>query len=130
MNAQFFKNMVLWAVILLMVLLLVTMLRANQAASETSYSEFISHLDAGEVEAVTIEGNYIVGRMKKSGEFATYAPAITDGLLAQLKEKKVQVMARLPRESPVWQTMLIYWFPFLLFIGLWIFSMQQIRKPK
>ena len=56
MNQQFYKNMVLWVVILLMVLMLVTMLRQNQATPfEIPYSEFLSHVDAGDVESVTIE---------------------------------------------------------------------------
>ena len=128
MNQQFYKNMALWVVILLMVLMLVTMLRQNQATpSEIPYSEFLSRVDAGDVESVTIEENHITGRMKSAGEFATYAPTLTEGLLTQLKEKNVQIAARPARESPLWQTILIYWFPFLLFIGLWIFFLRQMQ---
>lgn len=65
--------------------------------------------------------------MKSAGEFATYAPTLTEGLLTQLKGKNVQINARPARESPLWQTVLIYWFPFLLFIGLWIFSLRQLQ---
>ena len=128
MNQQFYKNMVLWVVILLMVLMLLTMLRQNQTTTqEIPYSEFALHVDSGDVESVTIEENYITGRMKSSGEFATYAPRITDSLLAELKEKNVQVAARPARESPIWQTVLVYWFPFLLFIGLWLFFLRQMQ---
>jgi cell division protease FtsH len=128
MNQQFYKNMALWVVILLMVLMLVTMLRQNQApSSEIPYSEFLSRVDSGDVESVVIEENHITGRMKSSGEFATYAPTVTEGLLTQLKEKNVQIAARPARESPLWQTILIYWFPFLLFIGLWIFFLRQMQ---
>jgi cell division protease FtsH len=128
MNQQFYKNMALWVVILLMVLMLVTMLRQNQATTqEIPYSEFLSRVDAGDVESVTIEENHINGRMKSAGEFATYAPTLTEGLLTQLKGKNVQINARPARESPLWQTVLIYWFPFLLFIGLWIFFLRQMQ---
>jgi hypothetical protein len=128
MNSQFFKNMALWTVILLMVLMLMTMLRQNQdTLYEVPYSEFTSHVDSGDVESVTIEDNHISGRMKSSGEFATYAPRITDSLLAELKEKNVQVAARPARESPIWQTVLVYWFPFLLFVGLWLFFLRQMH---
>ena len=128
MNQQFYKNMALWVVILLMVLMLVTMLRQNQPPTqEIPYSEFLSRIDAGDVESVTIEENHISGRMKSAGEFATYAPTLTEGLLTQLKGKNVQINARPARESPLWQTVLIYWFPFLLFIGLWIFFLRQMQ---
>jgi cell division protease FtsH len=128
MNQQFYKNMALWVVILLMVLMLVTMLRQNQQTStEIPYSEFLSRVDSGDVESVVIEENHITGRMKSAGEFATYAPTVTEGLLTQLKEKSVQIAARPAHESPLWQTILIYWFPFLLFIGLWIFFLRQMQ---
>src|SRR5215469_3075847 len=128
MNQQFYKNMALWVVILLMVLMLVTMLRQNQpTTSEIPYSEFLSRVDSGDVESVVIEENHITGRMKSAGDFATYAPTVTEGLLTQLKEKNVQIAARPARESPLWQTILIYWFPFLLFIGLWIFFLRQMQ---
>jgi cell division protease FtsH len=128
MNQQFYKNMALWVVILLMVLMLVTMLRQNQpSTTEIPYSEFLSRVDSGDVESVVIEENHITGRMKSAGEFATYAPTVTEGLLTQLKEKNVQIAARPARESPLWQTILIYWFPFLLFIGLWIFFLRQMQ---
>ncbi|HKE13123.1 MAG TPA: ATP-dependent zinc metalloprotease FtsH [Myxococcota bacterium] len=128
MNQQFYKNMALWVVILLMVLMLVTMLRQNQpSTTEIPYSEFLSRVDSGDVESVVIEENHITGRMKSAGDFATYAPTVTEGLLTQLKEKNVQIAARPARESPLWQTILIYWFPFLLFIGLWIFFLRQMQ---
>jgi cell division protease FtsH len=128
MNQQFYKNMALWVVILLMVLMLVTMLRQNQpSTAEIPYSEFLSRVDSGDVESVVIEENHITGRMKSAGDFATYAPTVTEGLLTQLKEKSVQISARPARESPLWQTILIYWFPFLLFIGLWIFFLRQMQ---
>ena len=97
MNQQFYKNMALWVVILLMVLMLVTMLRQNQpSTTEIPYSEFLSRVDSGDVESVVIEENHITGRMKSAGEFATYAPTVTEGLLTQLKEKNVQIAARPP----------------------------------
>jgi cell division protease FtsH len=128
MNQQFYKNMALWVVILLMVLLLVTMLRQSQTApSELPWSDFLAKVDAGEVESITIEENHISGRLKGAGEFATYAPAVTESLLTELKTKQVHVAARPARESPIWQTILIYWFPFLLFIGLWVFFLRQMQ---
>jgi cell division protease FtsH len=131
MSCQFYKNMALWVVILLMLLMLVTMLRQNQPPDfgTTPYSEFISRVDAGQIESVLIDGTYITGRMKNSAWFSTYAPAITDGLLNQLMEKKVEVTAKRQGESPFWQ-LLTYWFPFLLFVGLWIFFVRDMRSRR
>jgi cell division protease FtsH len=131
MSSQFYKNMALWVVIVLMLLVLVTMLQQNQPpSSEISYSEFLSRLDSGELESVVIEENHLAVRMKRAGEFATYAPGITDGLLSELKEKKVEMVARPPLDSPFWKTLLIYSLPFLLFTGLWIFFVRDMRRPR
>ncbi len=128
MNQQFYRNMALWVVVLLVVLLAVTVMRQSQTApTEIPYSDFLSKVDGGEVQSVTIEDSHISGKLKAGGEFATYAPAVTEGLLAKLGSEGVEVTARPARESPVWQTLLIYWFPFLLFIGLWVFFVRQMQ---
>jgi cell division protease FtsH len=126
---QFYKNMALWVVILLMILLLVTMLRQSQAApAEVPFSKFLAQVDAGEVAAVTIEQGRIEGRLTSGQTFTSFAPAVTDKLLETLAAKNVEVTARPPRESPMWQQVLIMWFPFLLLIGLWVFFMRQVQS--
>ncbi len=128
MNQQFYKSMALWVVVLLVILLVVTMFRQNQAApQEISFSSFQQKLDAGEIQKVTIEASHISGELKSGGEFATYAPAVTEGLLAELTAKNVEVTAHPARESSFWQTLLITWFPMLLFIGIWIFFIRQMQ---
>jgi cell division protease FtsH len=53
---------------------------------------------------------------------------MVDGkLLETLKAKNIEVAARPARESPMWQQILIMWFPFLLLIGLWIFFVRQMQ---
>jgi cell division protease FtsH len=126
---QFYKNMALWVVILLMILLLVTMLRQSQTApAEVPFSKFMSQVEAGEVASVTIEEGRIEGRLGSGEPFTTYAPAVTDKLLESLESKHVEITARPPRESPLWQQILIMWVPFLLLIGLWIFFMRQVQS--
>ncbi|MCL4683514.1 ATP-dependent zinc metalloprotease FtsH [Myxococcota bacterium] len=125
---QFYKNMALWLVILMMILLLVTMLRQGQAVpDEVPYSKFIHQVEAGEIEAVTIEEKRIQGLTTSGGEFITVAPAVGDELINLLEAKSVEISAREPRESPMWQQILIMWFPFLLLIGLWLFFVRQMQ---
>ncbi len=126
---QFYKNMALWVVILLMILLLVTMLRQSQTTpADVPFSKFLAQVEAGEVAAVTIEEGRIEGRLGSGQPFTTYAPAVTDKLLDSLDAKNVEVTARPARESPMWQQILIMWFPFLLLIGLWVFFMRQVQS--
>jgi cell division protease FtsH len=128
LNQQFYRNMALWVVILVMILLLVTMLRQSQQPEPPlAYSDFLDRVEKGDVESVTIEENQITGRYTDGSEFQTYAPAISEGLLAQLGEKVAKLEARPKPEGSFWRQVLIMWFPLLIFIGLWIFFIRQMQ---
>ena len=88
----------------------------------------MAQVEAGEVASVTIEEGRIEGRLGSGEPFTSYAPAVTDKLLETLEAKNVEVTARPARESPMWQQILIMWFPFLLLIGLWVFFMRQVQS--
>ena len=128
MNQQFYKNMALWVVILVVILLLVTMLKQEQTAPpEIAFSDFLTNVETDRVEEVTIEEGSVHGRLNDGGEFTTYAPAITEDLIAQLHQRNVQITARPKQESSFWRQILIMWFPLLLFIGLWVFFIRQMQ---
>ena len=128
MNQQFYKNMALWVVLLLMILLLVTVLRqGEEVPAEISFTEFLSKLEADQVESVIMEEGHVTGEYRDGTDFATYVPPIYDTLLPRLEEKGIQVTARPKRESSVWQQMLIWWVPFLILIGLWVFFVRQMQ---
>ncbi len=130
MNQQFYKNMALWVVILVIILLLVTMLKQEEAPPpELAYSEFISELEHGAIQSVTIEEGGRITGTKGSGEpFNTHAPAITETLLADLDAADVKVTSQPREESSFWRQILIMWFPLLLFIGLWVFFIRQMQS--
>ncbi len=128
MNQQFYKNMALWVVLLLMILLLVTVLRQTKTApQEITYTEFLTKLEAGDIEKVTMEEGHVSGRLSDGHEFATFVPPVYDTLVPQLQQKGVEITARPRRESSVWQQMLIWWVPFLILIGLWVFFVRQMQ---
>ena len=129
MNQQFYKNMALWVVILVIILLLVTMLKQEEPPPpDIAYSEFITEVEHGRVETVTIEEGFIKGTMSGGEAFNTYAPAITEKLLLDLAEADVKVTAKPREESSFWRQILIMWFPLLLFIGLWVFFIRQMQS--
>ena len=128
MNQQFYKNMALWVVIVVMILLLVTMLREGQTPPpELAFSEFLQRVDGGEVQKVTIEDGRILGTFSSGDSFSSYAPVVTEGLLERLEEHRVEYDARPKPEAGFWRQVLIMWFPLLLFIGLWIFFIRQMQ---
>jgi cell division protease FtsH len=128
-NQQFYRNMALWVVILVMILLLVTMLRQGEEPTPPlAYSEFLGKVELDQVEAVTIEENEITGTLSDGSEFSTYAPAISEGLLALLGDKVSKIEAQPKPEGSFWRQVLIMWFPLLLIIGLWIFFVRQMQS--
>ncbi len=129
MNQQFYKNMALWVVILVGMLMLFTMLRQEQETPpDLAYSDFVIAVEDGQIEKVTIEEGSISGVQIDGREFTTYAPTISQDLLALLKEKQVNVKAQPKDEGGFWRQILIMWFPLLLFVGIWIFFIRQMQS--
>ncbi|HET6303140.1 MAG TPA: ATP-dependent zinc metalloprotease FtsH, partial [Myxococcota bacterium] len=111
-----------------MLVVLVTMLRqGHPTPSELSFSDLEARVEAGEVQKVTIEDLQITGRLTDGSDFQTYAPVITPDFLQLLKGRGVEIAARPPRQQPLWQQALIWYFPFLLMIGLWVFFVRQMQ---
>ncbi|WP_302616636.1 ATP-dependent zinc metalloprotease FtsH, partial [uncultured Desulfovibrio sp.] len=83
--------------------------------------------DEGQVLSVTIQGHTLVGKTSDNRSIQTYAPQDA-GLVGRLMEKKVEIKAEPPEESPWYMTLLVSWFPMLLLIGVWIFFMRQMQS--
>jgi cell division protease FtsH len=128
LNQHFYKNMAVWVVILVMILLMVTMFRqGEQVPPEKDYSEFIALVEQGQVEKVLMEDGYIRGETA-DGPFSTYAPPEATGpLLEQLRQHGVSIKAQPKPEGGFWRQVLIMWAPLLAIIGVWIFFIRQMQ---
>lgn len=125
--SPFYKNLALWVVISVMMILLFNLFNQPRSSSERIiFSEFLSALDRGEIKEVTIQGHNISGRFANRKEFKTYAPNYPE-LIKILREKDVKITAKPEEESPWYMTLLVSWFPMLLLIGFWIFFMRQMQ---
>ena len=130
MNQQFYKNLALWVVILVVMLLLFTTLKQSDSAPPViAYSEFMDSVTTGQVESLTIEEGNIDGKYHDGRRFTTYAPpsAITGEFLNDLKERGIRTELKPRDEGSFWRQILIMWFPLVLFIGLWIFFIRQMQ---
>src|SRR6266540_1406734 len=124
---QFYKNLALWLVISLMMILLFNLFNKPKPAQERlNYSEFVSAVDAGKVVSVTIQGNDVSGKFSDGKEFRTYKPADAE-LSERLLEKKVSISARPEEEKFSWFSIFISWFPLILLVGVWIFFMRRMQ---
>jgi cell division protease FtsH len=134
-NQQFYKNMALWVVLLVMMILLVSVLRHGQdAPKEVHYTQLVDRIEAGDIQELTLEEGHISGAFSDGERFASYIPELLYGEFAQelkaLREKNpgIDIETRPRRESSVWQQMLIWWVPFLILIGLWVFFVRQMQS--
>src|SRR3989337_245745 len=120
MNARM-RNLALWIVIGLFMILLFNLFNVSSRAPETEmiFSDFMAKLDKGEVNEVTIKENDIRGVLKDGSKFRTYTVNYPD-LVKILRDKNVRITAR-PSEVSPWYAFLVSWAPIVLFVALWIF---------
>jgi len=127
---NFSRNLALWVIIALLVFALFNLFQgpSTQAPEGESFSDFLTAVEAGNVQEVVIQGNNITGRYRNGGTFSTYAPD-DPTLISKLNERGVRIKAKPAEESsPTIWGVLISWFPMLLLIGVWIFFMRQMQS--
>ncbi len=127
MNNNFYKNISLWFIIaLLMVVLFNFFGTTSSVRNKISYSDFIEKVTKNEVKTVVIKENGITGELTNGDQFETFAPNDSD-LVKILREHNVQIYAKPPAQNPWYIQVLISWLPMLLLIGVWIFFMRQMQ---
>ncbi len=129
MNSNF-RNLALWVIIGLLLVALFNLFQSpaqRSGGSEIAFTKFLSEVDEGRVQEVTIAGSQITGRYTNGTGFQTYAPESTN-LVDRLYEKGVQITAKPSSDDvPSLFGILISWFPMLLLIAVWVFFMRQMQ---
>lgn len=125
---QFTRNIMLWGIISLAMVLVFNVFNQPQPANHAkiSYSEFLTQAEKGDVTNVVIQGNLIKGQTTDGKPFQIYAPRDAS-LVDKLIQWKVDVKAEPQEESPWYMTLLLSWFPMLLLVGVWVFYMRQMQ---
>ncbi len=125
--SQFQKNLALWLVIsLLMIMLFNMMTQKNTEQKQINYTEFLSAVEDGQVNSITFQGNKVTGKFSDGSKFQTYAP-MDEQLIPELKKKGITIEAKPMDDQGFWFTLLISWGPILLLIAVWIFFMRQMQ---
>ncbi|UCF85148.1 MAG: ATP-dependent zinc metalloprotease FtsH [Desulfobacteraceae bacterium] len=121
----FYKNLALWLVIsLMMVMLFQIFKQPDRSSASVGYSDFLSMVESGSVINITIQGDNLSG-MSAQGPFKTFAPKDPE-LIKLLRSKGVKISAK-PQEDSSWFQVFLSWVPMLLLIGVWIFFMRQMQ---
>ncbi len=123
----FYKNLALWLVITLMMIMLYNLFNQQQM-SETniSYTEFLNRVGDEQVAEVVMQGQDLFVTDVNHNRFKVYAPVDGD-LIKLLRAKGVSINAKAPNESPWYMSVLMSWFPMIILIGVWIFFMRQMQ---
>src|SRR5512147_1949023 len=122
----FYKNLALWMVIGLIVILLFNLFQANQSPrGEIVFSDFLRKVETGDVREVTLRGNSVTGRLSDGSSFRSFTTDYPD-LVKTLRDRGVKIEVKPPDTNP-WYAILLQWVPMLLFIGVWIFFMRQMQ---
>jgi cell division protease FtsH len=123
----FYKNLSMWLIIGLTMILLFNVFNKPQGqSSQMTYSEFWSSVESGIISRVTIQGEKIVGTGQDGRPFVTTVPGDTE-LIPMLRESGVDISVKEPEQTPWYFTVFVSWFPMLLLIGVWIFFMRQMQ---
>jgi cell division protease FtsH len=121
----FYKNLALWLIISLMVIMLYQIFKQPSTGSTTvGYSDFLNMVESGGVMQVVIQGNNLAGTSSQ-GPFKTVAPDDPD-LISMLRRNNVKIEVK-PEGSSTWFQIFTYWFPIILFVGIWIFFIRQMQ---
>ena len=130
-----FKNLAMWAIIVVLTIGLYNMFKNPQNLKAVNqekiiFSEFLKEVDNGRVVEVQIQGNNIKGVMANGKSFTTYS-ANYPNLVEKLSDSGVSISA-VPKDEkmPSLLGVLLSWFPMLLLIAVWIFFMRQMQGGK
>ncbi len=123
--SPFYKNLALWLVISLVIILMIQIFKQpERSVSTVSYSDFLTMVESESVIQVTIQGDHISGTSSQ-GPFKTYAPKDPE-LIKLMRSKGVKIAVK-PEEDSSWFQVFLSWVPMLLLIGVWIFFMRQMQ---
>ena len=121
------KNLILWVIIAIVLMSVFNNFTSTQTKPHSlAYSDFISEVKQGQIKEVTISGRSIEGQTVDGQRFSTYSPG-DDGLVSDLLNNQVEIVATPPEKPSLLMNILINWFPLFILIGLWIFFMRQMQ---
>ncbi|MBF0204841.1 MAG: ATP-dependent metallopeptidase FtsH/Yme1/Tma family protein, partial [Desulfamplus sp.] len=124
---QFYKNLSLWLVIILMMVMLYNIFNQQQVPeSALGYSEFLAMVEADRVQSVVLQGQDLYFTDTNGTRYKSFTPGDVD-LIKMLRTHGVSIKAKPPTESSLFMSIVISWLPMIVLIGVWIFFMRQMQ---
>jgi len=111
-----------------MIILLFNLLNTpKKLQEEVIFSEFMTKLDAGQVDEVTIKESAISGRFKDGTKFKSYYAEYPD-LIKLLRTQNVKITVKPPDQNPWYVNLFFTWGPIIFIAVIWIFFMRQMQS--
>ncbi|CBL44441.1 Cell division protein FtsH [gamma proteobacterium HdN1] len=122
------KNLVLWIIIAVVLLMVFTNFSTHTAPNNVSYTQFVHDVDAHNVRRVTMQGQTVIGERTSGETFRTVLPAVADfDLIPRLLQGGVNVDVREPEKQSIWAQLLMATLPILLIVAVFMFFMRQMQ---
>ncbi|MBU1234599.1 MAG: ATP-dependent zinc metalloprotease FtsH [Proteobacteria bacterium] len=124
----FYKNLSMWLVIGLTMILLFNLFNKPQGQlNPLTYSEFMSAVESQSISKVQISGDTLSGTLQDGKPFRTIYPINDDEMISILRNNRVDISVKEAQKDSWFMTIFVSWFPMLLLIGVWIFFMRQMQ---
>jgi cell division protease FtsH len=122
-----YRSLFIWLLIGIMMILLFNILGSpKKMEQEIIFSEFMTRLEAGEVEDITIKGSVLTGQLKDGKSFKTYTAEYPD-LVTVLRSKNVRITVKPEEQNPWYWNLFFSWGPIIFLAAIWIFFMRQMQ---
>jgi cell division protease FtsH len=128
--SRFFKSALFpILIVILLAFFAQKLIGPESSRPKTTYSQFLTQVERGDVKTVvvrtkdnTIRVTPVTGQKYEVG----YEPDAGQQLVDRLQAKQVPFDVE-GRKSSGWLSLLTYVLPFLLFLGFWVFLMNQVQ---
>jgi cell division protease FtsH len=122
-----YRSIFIWLLIGIMMILLFNLLGTpRKAEQEMIFSEFMTKLEAGDIEEVIIKGDIINGQLKDGKKFKTFAVEYPE-LVKVLRSKDVKITVKPEEQNPWYWNLFFSWGPIIFLVAIWIFFMRQMQ---
>ncbi|TMI80917.1 MAG: ATP-dependent zinc metalloprotease FtsH [Bacillati bacterium ANGP1] len=127
---KYVRNLLVWALILVVVLYLVLPLYNSRSTSSDviAYSTFVSEAQQGHIDQVTIGDEAVSGQMRTGRSFRTYVPKGDTSYLDILRAHGAKISVEPPSRSSLWPNLLTTMLPILVLLGLWMLMLRQAQS--
>ncbi len=124
----FYKNLSMWLVIGLTMILLFNLFNKPQGnQTSLTYSEFMASVESKAITRVAISGDVLTGTLQDGKPFQTIYPMADTEMISILRKNGVDINVKETQKDSWLMTIFVSWFPMLLLIGVWVFFMRQMQ---